>query len=344
MFDAISQHFGPFDVDLFASRLNYKVPKYNAWALDPYCDHVDSFIFEWSPELYYYTFLPFSLLLQTICKLLFDQATVTMVVPTWPNQSWFSLMLDLLAVPPLDLPQYPLPYLTPHPVRTSLNLISVKTTLINYDVLPATARYILGKFAFTMIKTYNIYYKKWKSFCLHRKVDKTSPSLRQLLDFFTCLADLNYSCDCVIIVHLLLCHILSAKSQRFWIIILSKIYLMAFTKLILYFQSYPKLPGLVQVVEYLALMPSNHKLSLMQLSQKTVVLILLATMQWKCELHCLTLTKMTKMADCFTFLLTVPSKNYSTSYNACQEFKMDGVQRSAPSQHFPSIILVILEQ
>ena len=90
---------------------------------DPFCSHVDCFTLQWSDSLNYYAFPPFSQMLQ-------DSATITLVVPLWPNQPWFPLLLDLLVENPIILPKQ-LPYLpwdpnTSHPLTNSLTMISAK--------------------------------------------------------------------------------------------------------------------------------------------------------------------------------------------------------------------------
>ena len=76
------------------------------------------------------------------------------------------------------------------------------------------------------------------------------------------------------------------------------------------------------VVHHLASMPHYKKLSLMQLSCKTLMLILITTMRRQCEVHRLSFTKMMMSAYQYTFMIESPYKNYSDNYNMCQEFNI----------------------
>ena len=66
VFNAIRERWGPFDIDLFASRLNFKVPQYVSWRPDPGAHFIN--VFSWTGILF--TFMPFHLLvsLPTACR------------------------------------------------------------------------------------------------------------------------------------------------------------------------------------------------------------------------------------------------------------------------------------
>uniref|UniRef100_T1IZ02 Uncharacterized protein n=1 Tax=Strigamia maritima TaxID=126957 RepID=T1IZ02_STRMM len=71
------------EVDWFATRLNYKLPKFCAWGPDPMAWKVDAFAQNWS-NIYGYAFPPFSLIPRIIQKMNRDQADLLIVVPLWP--------------------------------------------------------------------------------------------------------------------------------------------------------------------------------------------------------------------------------------------------------------------
>ena len=47
MFQTFVDLVGPFDIDLFASYLNYKMKPYVSWGPDPYATYVDAFSIPW---------------------------------------------------------------------------------------------------------------------------------------------------------------------------------------------------------------------------------------------------------------------------------------------------------
>ena len=104
------------DIDLFASRLNHQFETYCSYRPDPGAVFVDAFSVSWS-DLSFYCFPPFSCILKALQKIRQDRATGVIVVPRWPTQTWYSILMTLLVRPPvilkpspklLTLPTFPL--------------------------------------------------------------------------------------------------------------------------------------------------------------------------------------------------------------------------------------------
>ena len=88
-------------IDLFASRVNAKLPTYVSWKPDPIAQYVDAFTVKWA--LYpFYTFPPFILAGQCLQNIRGDGATGLLIVPMWPTQSYFGSLLSML----VDQPRY----------------------------------------------------------------------------------------------------------------------------------------------------------------------------------------------------------------------------------------------
>ena len=121
----ISQTFVP-EIDLFASRLNAKTAKFISWHPDPGAMAYDAFSISWS-NMSCYAFPPFSLLPRVLAKILNDEASVLLIAPVWPTQSWYPLLLQLLIDLPIRLPRQDNLLLLPHsqeqhPLRNKLDL------------------------------------------------------------------------------------------------------------------------------------------------------------------------------------------------------------------------------
>ena len=86
----VYKNAGPIKMDLYASRMNYKVKPYMSWSLDPYCCHVDAFTVPWSAEFVYYAYCPFILMHRLVHKISTEGATVLTVFPLWLTQIWFN--------------------------------------------------------------------------------------------------------------------------------------------------------------------------------------------------------------------------------------------------------------
>ena len=103
---------------------------YCAFVRDPDCAYVDAFTLDWASFNNSCVFAPFSLLTRIMAKTQSDKATITAIVPTFPQQSWFPMMLRLLIAEPVLLPQEPHIFLpwnptALHPLHHTLKLISV---------------------------------------------------------------------------------------------------------------------------------------------------------------------------------------------------------------------------
>ena len=139
IFDQISQLWGPFDMDFFASRLNFKVSKYVAWRPDPLATAVDAFSINWG-NYYGFFFPPFSVLTAVIHKLEQDQARAVLIAPIWPTQPWFSKLLRFLVSPPQVLPSAKDCLISPthpsltHPLAPKLKLAAFKVSGIRSEV------------------------------------------------------------------------------------------------------------------------------------------------------------------------------------------------------------------
>ena len=89
IFDSIVNNWGRPQVDLFASRRNFKVPKFVSWHPEPEAWRVDAFTFQWDKD-YMYAFPPFSLVGRVARKLFYDKAHAILVAPTWTTQPWYA--------------------------------------------------------------------------------------------------------------------------------------------------------------------------------------------------------------------------------------------------------------
>ena len=117
-------------IDLFASSVNAKQPRYISWLPDPHAYAVDAFTVSWQ-DLTFYAFPPFSLLPRVLAKIIQDKATGLLIVPKWTPQSWFPLVLTLLIqhprliAPCRDLLYLPKQPQVVHPLHKKLSLLAV---------------------------------------------------------------------------------------------------------------------------------------------------------------------------------------------------------------------------
>ena len=82
---------GKPDIDLFASRLNYKVDTYVSWLPDPESSYIDAMKINWGGK-YIYAFPPFSMIWPVLNKIISDKVEkALLILPKWPTQAWYPL-------------------------------------------------------------------------------------------------------------------------------------------------------------------------------------------------------------------------------------------------------------
>lgn len=94
-FKEITIKLGIPNMDLFASRHNFKCQRYVSWHADPEAYAIDAFTIDWS-AFYFYAFPPFSLVLRTLRKIKIDKAEGIVVIPYWETQPFFPLFMSML--------------------------------------------------------------------------------------------------------------------------------------------------------------------------------------------------------------------------------------------------------
>ena len=88
-------------IDLFASRLSYRLPKYMSWHPDPCSCGVDSLHHSWR-NIYGYAFPPFCSVGKVLTKVRKDQSLL-IITPAWQTQPWYAVLLSMLVQHPIIL-------------------------------------------------------------------------------------------------------------------------------------------------------------------------------------------------------------------------------------------------
>ena len=102
-FKKLSNLWDSLDIDLFASRLNHKLPVYASWSPDPDAAFIDAFSINWA-QFYFYAFPPFSLVDRCLQKIVLERATGVLIVPLWPTRPWWAQLHQLLVDQPRRIP------------------------------------------------------------------------------------------------------------------------------------------------------------------------------------------------------------------------------------------------
>ena len=196
LFDRICDHFGLPDIDLFASRLNNKLPIYVSFTPDPGAFAIDAFTIAWNQFNFFYAFPPFSCISKVLRKIVHDQATGVLVVPWWPSQPWWA-RLHKLAKKTLKFKVKEnnlIPVGTPNNIeflnRCPLGacLFFAKSVLAQgFD--KQTVLLMMDAWRPSTKKIYTTYLNKWAVYCVERGIAILNPTLPQACRFLRLLSD-----------------------------------------------------------------------------------------------------------------------------------------------------------
>ena len=104
MLEALCISWDTPNLDLFATRLNNRLPVFVSPMADPLAVDVDAMSMSWR-GMHAYAFPPFVLLGRVLEKVFKDHlCEMILVAPKWPNHSWYVILLELLVDSPLVLP------------------------------------------------------------------------------------------------------------------------------------------------------------------------------------------------------------------------------------------------
>ena len=93
-------------IDLFATRLNHRLPLYVSPIPDQKALSIDAIWMDWN-RIHAYAFPPFHLIQTVINKIRISQCKIVLIAPLWPDRPWFPELLGLLVSPPVSLPVMP---------------------------------------------------------------------------------------------------------------------------------------------------------------------------------------------------------------------------------------------
>ena len=117
--------WGRPQIDLFASRNNYKIKPYYSWKPDPGAEVVDAFSVSWGMK-YVYAFPPFGQVGKVLRKIENEGAKAFVVLPLWTTQHWFPKVAHMLTDYPSMLHCRPGELLLSHPTKSVKELPRMK--------------------------------------------------------------------------------------------------------------------------------------------------------------------------------------------------------------------------
>ena len=188
VFKQICQKWFTPHVDLFATHQKHKLPLYVSPIPDPKAWDIDALNINWT-NLTAYAYPPTALLHKVIQKIKQCHCLIIVIAPGWPEMPWFWDLVQLSAEIPLQLP-----------VSTTLLKQSHKYVFHNNPQQPNLHAWCLGAdnsrnkenccpSAVINKDHLQVKVRKW---CRENSVDFSTPSVKQISDFFMYLyQDLN---------------------------------------------------------------------------------------------------------------------------------------------------------
>ena len=169
-------------MDLFATRLNTKLPLYVSPIPDPQDWAVDALNVPWE-NLVAYTYPPTALLPKVIQKLQSQICRLLLIAPGWPSKPWFWDLVEMSLDVSRRLPQ--IQTLLKQPMN---NLFHANPASLNLHVWYLGAAEVAERIAAPQrLSTRAIYSSKWSVFqrwCMEQQVDFGSPSIGDICNFF----------------------------------------------------------------------------------------------------------------------------------------------------------------
>ena len=106
VFNMICHRWGSPVIDLFATDLSSQLPRFFAWGQSQRAEAFDALLQPWAFTLAY-AFPPPALLPRTLNKIAVSQGEFLLVVPFWPTQKWFPVLLEMNILEVRRLPLLP---------------------------------------------------------------------------------------------------------------------------------------------------------------------------------------------------------------------------------------------
>ena len=180
--------FGVPDIDLFASRLNQKVPKYASWKSDPLPSLLDAFTLNWREFSNAYAFPPFCFVGRCLQKVILPQATLAVVVLLWCTQAWLTRLLKPSNRPPKICQSHqeslsqsnsrPNAPIQPQAISTGMH--NTREGLIKRNIPRDITNVIMRSWREGTQKQYRVYLKKWDEFCVQRQINSLQTSVYEI--------------------------------------------------------------------------------------------------------------------------------------------------------------------
>ena len=177
-------------IDLFATRLNHRLPLYVSPILDQKALSIDALSMDWN-RIHAYAFPPFHLIPAVINKIRLSQCKIVLIAPLWLDRPWFPELLGLLVSPPVSLPAKPASSAKrqnsaskPGP-STASRLGIVKQSLRDRQFSSDVAEHVSKARRVSTAKVFDAKWQIFRDWADQRKIDPIQATPQIVADFLT---------------------------------------------------------------------------------------------------------------------------------------------------------------
>ena len=181
----LNQLWGPLEVDLFASRLSTKLPRFYSWRPDPQAEAVDAFSQDWS-SVKGYAFPPFALIGRCLKQILDQQVSfLVLVAPVWQAQPWYPLLLEMCC-PSSSPSTVSGPGGSTPPLKPAVSRVAtVKQSYSKKGISEGAQNLFVAAWRKGTSSAYSLAWGKWDSWCRERKINSVHAPVEAILEFLT---------------------------------------------------------------------------------------------------------------------------------------------------------------
>ena len=317
-------------IDLFASRLNYQLKPFVAYQPDPEAMAINAFSISWKPYIFY-AFLPFSIIPKVLQKIQAEEATGLLVVPCWPTQPWWPLVMRLLVQEPLVLPKKKHTLFLPqqpdvvHPLHQKLTLLICHLSANHFKAEAFQTRLLHSSCSpgeRALNNNINHSSPNGNSTVVKRKINPFSATIEHGINFLAELYHTGIGYSALNTARCALSVCVTSEHYTFG----QHPLVCRFIKGI--FECRPSLPryqetwDVTVVLDYLAKLGPPEKLSLKNLTLKVVMLMALLSGQRRQTLHTLSIDRMQISSDkCVFFINSLLKTSKPGKHLSCIEFQ-----------------------
>ena len=179
-------------IDLFATRLNHRLPLYVSPIPDQKALSIDAISMDWN-RIHAYAFPPFHLIQTVINKIRISQCKIVLIAPLWPDRLWFPELLGLLVSPPVSLPVIPnlLAQLKGRILHQNSGHLQLHAWELSYNLseidnfYSAVAEHVSKAQRDWTVKVYDAKWQIFRDSADQRKIDPIQATPQIVADFLT---------------------------------------------------------------------------------------------------------------------------------------------------------------